>query len=150
MKSLKESLFDSDLATKDLTFGDLFELDEKYSSNWKYCPLDKQFSAQKIKSKTKVTGSDKCEIIFNGLVKLIENIKLKGFPEDMNKGWLSHEVESAVWDFFRHGEVKKRVYVMFLNNGHLILDRDRSLFGDSFDTIQIIVGPELNLVFRRK
>lgn len=150
MKSLKESLFDVEKnITKDMTFGDLFELDEKFSSNWKYCPLDKQFSAQRIKSKTKVTGSDKREIIFKGMVKLIENIKLEGSPEDINKAWLFYQVEDVVWDFFQYSMVNKRVYIMLLNNGHLVLDKDISLF-NGFDTIQVILGPELNLIFRRK
>ena len=151
MKSLKESLFDTEKnITKDITFGDLFELDEKYSSNWKYCPLDKQFSVQRIKSKIKVTGTDKREIIFKGMVKLIENIKLEGSPEDINKAWLFYQVEDAVWDFFQYSMEKKRVYIMLLNNGHLVLDKDISLFDGEFDVIQVVLGPELNLLFRRK
>ena len=150
MKSLKESLFDVEKnINKDMTFGDLFELDEKFSSNWKYCPLDKQFSAQRIKSKTKVTGTDKCEIIFKGMVKLIENIKLKGSLEDINKAWLFYQVEDVVWDFFQYSMVKKRVYITIFNGGHLVLDKDISLF-NGFDIIQVGLGPELNLVFRRK
>lgn len=149
MKSLQESLFDDDLISRDLTFGNLFELDEK-SCRWKNCPLDKQFSALRIKSKTKVTGADKCEIIFKGLVKVIENIKLEGNPADMDKGWLFCEVERAVWNFFQYSMAKKRVYVFLLNDGRLILDRDRSLFDDSFDTIQISLATGLDLVFRRK
>lgn len=148
MKSLRESLF-GDNITKEYTFGDLFELDEK-ACHWKNCPLDKQFSAMRIKSKTKVTGSDKCEIIFKGMVKVIEDIKLEGNPNDMDKQWLFCKVEEVVWDFFQYSMVKKRVYVMLINNNHLVLDSDKSLFDDGFDTIQISVGPELNLVFKRK
>lgn len=152
MKSLRESLFDVEKnITKDMTFGDLFELDEKSSSNWKYCPLDKQFSVQRIKSKAKVTGTDKRGIIFKGMVKLIENIKLEGSLEDINKAWLFYQVENVVWDFFQFSMMKKSVFITIsiFNGGHLVLDKDISLF-NGCDIIQVGLGPELNLVFRRK
>ena len=149
MRSLLESIFDSSNITKDYTFSNLFELDEK-ASRWENYQLDKHLSAQRIKSKTKVTGSDKNETIFRGLVKLIEGISLMGDPENLHKDWFGEKLMEETWNMFQHSSTNKKVYVMFMNNGHLILDRDRSLFDDSFDTIQINIGPDLGIVFRRK
>lgn len=148
MKSLRESLF-GDNITKEYTFGDLFKLDES-SSRWKNSPLDKQFSSQRIKKATKVSGTDKCEIIYKGIVKTILDIKLDGDPEEMKKEWFFGRVERAVFDFFQWSMKVKRVYVGFLNRGALVLVRDKTLFDTDFDTVQIGLATDLNLVFTRK
>ena len=149
MKSLRESLFDNDLVTKNLTFGDLFELDEPMSSKSLHSPLSQEFSVQRLKRLVKVKGEDNDEIIYNGIVKLISDIKLIGDPEDLNKQWLKERRQDLVWDLFRKSRYIS-FYMGFCKNGILILTRDINLFDESYDTIQIRIGTNLNLIFKRK
>ena len=152
MKSLKESLFDSEKnITKDMTFGDLFELDEPMSSKSLHSPLSQEFSVQRLKRLVKVKGEDNDEIIYNGIVKLISDIKLIGNPEDLNKQWLRDKIQDFSWDLFRRPFDKyKSLYTGFSKNGILSMYRDISLLDTSYDTLQIRLGTNLNLVFRRK
>lgn len=85
MKSLRESLFDSkiqtmeslfdkDLIEKDLpTFKEVFEF-KKDNSDAGIC--GNQFSFRRLKKDIGAPGKDEEEIIFNSIVKIIEDIKM--------------------------------------------------------------------------
>ncbi len=149
MKSLKESLFDSEKnITKDMTFGDFFKLDLDKCSDPDYWPFDKQFSAQRIKKKTGVSGEDKCKLIFNGFIKIIQNIDIDKGPEELTKEWLFCKVEKECWDMFQYSMKVKNIYITLFRNGHLILTKDESVL--DADTVQIMLGPNLQLEFKRK
>lgn len=150
MKSLKESLFDSDLVTKDITFSDIFELDEYESSKSLHSPLSQEFSVQRLKRLIKVPGSDNDEIIYNGIVELIKNIKIDKDPDSVDKKWLRYEIQEFGWDLFRKPSYAS-LYIGFSKNGRLLIGQDGlSLFDQDFNTIQIRLGTNLNLIFRRK
>lgn len=149
MKSLKESLFDSEKnITKDMTFGDFFELYLDKCSDPDYSVFDKQFSAQRIKKETGVSGKDKNEIIFNGFIKIIQNIAIDKDPEELTKEWLFCKVENKCWDMFQYSMKVKNIYISLLRNGRLILTKDESIL--DADTVQIMIGPSLRLEFKRK
>ena len=82
MKSLSESLFDADLAKKDITFGDLFEL--TYSSGEQYYDLnphpnwtlDNLYNYKLIARDARVTGTPG-EIVLKGLQKLVMGLPIK-------------------------------------------------------------------------
>lgn len=150
MKSLSESLFDSDLVTKKLTFGDLFELDEYESTKPHEVPLSREFSETRIKKLVKVEGANKDEIIYNGLVKLISDIELNEKPENITKQWLINEIQRTCLNLFQYSLKNKKIYVQpWTNSGHVILDRDKSIF-DSVGVIQIFLGSMMRLEFKRK
>ena len=154
MKSLVESLFD-DNVTKDMTFGDLFKF-ESYNivknihARGEYQDLSKSFSAGRIKKITKFSGADKNETIYRGLVKLIQDIKLTGNPEEMDKKWMEDKLRELVDDLFQRNLVMKALYVGFFNNERLCLSRNYTLFDHRFNQVQIGLGPDLGLVFVRK
>lgn len=149
MKSLKESLFDDNI-TKDITFGDLFELDREASDKSLSSPISQEFSVQRLKRLIKVKGEDNDEIIYNGIVKLISDIELKGDPEDINKRWLRLQIQDFSWDLFKKIYYKS-LYIGFIKDGRLMIGQDGlSLFDRDFNAIQIRLGTNLNLVFRRK
>ena len=150
MKSLKESLFDSDLATKKLTFGDLYTLDEYESWRSLHSPLSRELSVQRLKRLVKVKGGDNDEIIYNGIVKLISDIELKGKPEDLNRQWLRDKIQDFSWDLFRKPfDEYKSLDIHFSKNG-ILSYTDTNLLNTSCDTLQIRLGTNLNLIFRRK
>ena len=153
MKSLSESLFDNNI-TKGYTFGDLFKIDEQ-SSRWKHYPLDKQFSVQRIKAAVKRInknvdfGTDKNEIIFKGLCEIICDLDLNA---DSDKMWLRNTLDLRLYCFFQYSKsIPKSITVHFINNGKYILDKGINISDNSFvNVIQINIGPDLALVFRRK
>ena len=149
MKSLRESLFDSEKnITKDMTFGDFFELDLDKCSDPDYSLFDRQFSTQRIKKKTGVSGKDKCEIIFNGFIKIVQDVIMDEDPDDLTKEWFFCKLERECWDMFQNSMKVKNIYISLTKNGHLILTKDESIL--NADTVQILIGPSLQLVFRRK
>ena len=155
MKSLKESLFDDNI-TKDITFGDLYEF-KSYNivkivhARGEYQDLSKSFSVGRIKKITRVSGSDKNETIYKGLVKIIQDIKLIGGPpSEMNVDWLKNKIEELVYNLFQYNLDTKIVYIGFYNKSALCLNKDYTLFDKGFDKIGISLGPDLTLVFKRK
>ena len=154
MKSLRESLFD-DNVTKDMTFGDLFKLEsynivKNITARGEYQDLSKSFSAGRIKKITKFSGTDKNETIYRGLVKIIQDIKLTGDPEDIDKKWMEDKLRELVDDLFQRNIIMKSLYVGFFNNDHICLGKDYTLFDHGFNQVHIGLGPDLGLVFRRK
>lgn len=161
MKSLKESLFDDNI-TKDMTFGDLFEF-ESYNIQKVFNTigrnvyddgherdLSKTFSLPRIKKAAKVSGSDNNEIIYKGLVKIIQDIKLKGDPEDLDKKWMEDTLRKEINGLFQYSLTMKSLYVGFFNYGHLCLGKEYTLFDRGFDEVQIGLGPDLLVRFKRK
>lgn len=148
MKGLRESLFDKDIVSKDITFRDLFELDEE-RSQWKHAPLDIQFSAISIRRLTKVSGDDKNEIIFKGFVKLVSDININIPPEEVTKEWLKGRLEQLSWFLFSsYMQRYKSVFVALYRKDRLVSGRDESVF--DVDTVQVGFGPDLRIVFNRK
>ena len=126
MKSLVESLFDTEKnITKTITFGDLFELKEYRPERWPSVDL---FSAPRIKKATGVTGDDKNEIIYKGLLKVIQETPITIPLEEIDRGWLKSKINVKIRDFFQHSAKHKNIYVDFYKNGHLSL-------GSSLDEI---------------
>ena len=154
MKSLSESLFD-DNATKDITFGDLFRF-ESYDilkniyARDEYRDLSKSFSSLRVKKASGVSGSDQNETIYKGLVKIIQDIKLDGDPEEMDKKWMEDRLRKTVNGLFQYSLTMKSLYVGFFHNDHLMLAKGYTLFDHEFNEVHIGLGPDLGLVFRRK
>lgn len=77
---MTESLFDTDLATKEIKLGELFEF--KYNTPFKTKSIIDSFFTEALKRDTKVKGRDKFDIIIKGLRKIIENIPIIGSESD--------------------------------------------------------------------
>ena len=148
MKSLKESLFDNDLTTKNITFGDLFDIDEQ-ASKWEQYNLKKYFSIRKIKQVTKVSGSGEDEIIFKGFVKLIKDIIFDNIKE-IDKIWFESKIRECIVPFYKSSFAYIPPEVFFINNGWRIFVNNENLFSNKLNTIQISIPYRLNIVFRRK
>ena len=118
MKSLRESLFDDNI-TKDMTFGDFFELDLDKCSDPYYSIFDRQFSAQRIKKKTGVSGKDKNKIIFNGFIKIVQDIIMDENPDDLTKEWFFGKLERECWDMFQYSMKFKNIYTPIVRNGQI-------------------------------
>ena len=100
MKSLVESLFDSNNITKDITFGDVYSI-VKDNENWKTWPLDKMFSVQRVKNKSGIKRSDKNETVHDGILQLILNIKLEKSPDDPNFiRYIEDRITKETFDLF--------------------------------------------------
>ena len=154
MKSLSESLFD-DNVSKDITFGDLFRFEshnivKNIHARGEYQDLSKSFSSLRVKKASGVSGSDKNETIYKGLVKIIQDIKLTGDPEEIDKKWMEDKLRKTVNNLFQYSLTMKSLYVGFFNNGSICLSRDYTLFDHGFNQVHIGLGPDLDLVFRRK
>ena len=88
MKSLKESLFDGDLITKNMTFGDLYELDDVRTYEARY-PLTELYKAFLIMKDSKyVNKIDLKDAIIKGLTKIVCDIKLTGLSNHKLNGQL--------------------------------------------------------------
>ena len=88
MKSLRESLFDSDLITKNTTFGDLYELDDVRTYEARY-PLAELYKAPLIMKDSKyVNKTDLKDAIVKGLTKIVCDIKLVGLSNHELNGQL--------------------------------------------------------------
>ena len=157
MKSLKESLFDTEKnITKDITFGDLFKFESfdivrNITSRSIYQDLSKSFSVRRIKKITNIQGKNNNETIYKGLVHIIENIEFIGDPNDWDRMGLKIEIEKMILDLFQHSlsDYQKTVGVEFYNNKSLYFG-DCSIFDRCFNKVIIWIGPDLTLNFIRK
>lgn len=147
MKSLKESLFD-DNVTKDITFGDLFEYDEEFSNGYRLLNLDKEFSYIRVRRLTKVSADDHNEIIYKGMTKIVQGLKIDVPLEEADKQWLHDKLEKVIWGLFQYSIPKKDISISLHRNHALVLIRDESIF--NVDTVQITIGLSLQLEFKRK
>lgn len=146
MKDLRESLLDvDDIESKNtkVVFGDLFKLNTD-ESRGEY--LDKQFSAQRVKKLSKVSGTNKDEIIFNGFVKIIQDIVIDKKLAEIDKLWLKIKLQDVAWNLFQYSMIKKNIYVSLFRKGNLVLSDDHLL---NVDSIQISLGAGLDLWFDR-
>lgn len=149
MKSLRESLFDSEKnITKDITIGDLFEYDEEFSNGYRLLNLDKEFSYIRVRRLTKVSADDHNEIIYKGMAKIVQELKIDVPLEEADKQWLHDKLEKIIWDLFQYSTPKKDISISLHRNRALVLIRDESIF--NVDTVQIMIGRDLRLVFHRK
>ena len=156
MKTLAESLFDINKNKSNYTFGDLFVLDgyiislslQTYTNT--YRDLSKTFNFSKVKRLKKATGSDKNEIIYKTLVQVIQDIELKGDPDDIDKEWLEEQIKNKINDLFISNSYDKHIYIGFINNNALVLTKGYSLFDNAFNTIEIGLGMDLRLFFKRR
>ena len=144
MKSLQESLFDKDLVEKDLpSFKDVFEF-KKDNSNPGIC--GNQFNFRRLKKDIGAPGKDEEEIIFNSIVKIIEDIK-------MNEMY-THGIEESIikalspYILFRWKPLSKGK--VFIWDGYLLISsKDTTQQKLNWDKI-IINILSISLVFERK
>jgi len=149
MKSLQESLFDTgNNISKDITFGDLFEYDEENSNGWKLLTLDREFSYIRVRRLTKVSADDHNEIIYKGMVKIVQGLKIDVPPEEADKQWLRDKLEKIVWSLFQYSIPKKDISIFLHRNHALVLTKDESIF--NVDTVQFAIGRDMRLTFIRK
>lgn len=148
MKTLAESLFDIDKnTTKDITIGDVFDFDNDKSlgmNNLIYLEL----SAQRVKRASGVSGSSPNEIIYNGVLKLIQNIKIDVPPEEADRDWLEEKVSNLTKDLFRAQAKNKNTYIGLHRQNRLVLTHDESIF--NVDTIKIQASDGLRFIFNKK
>ena len=154
MKSLKESLFDSEKnITKDMTFGDLFKFESfsMFYMGGSYPDLSKTFSVGRIKKITKIQGKDNNETIYKGLVQIIQDISITGDPDDWGHAKLQAVIRDKVEGLFKQSisNIYKNMYVGFYRN-EVMQIKYYSLFDPHITEIDITIGPDLNLKFIRK
>ena len=155
MKSLRESLFDDDLVTRDITFGGLFEWqkDENISYFFKEgsgLQWSKYLSAVRIKKDSKVSGSTQNEIIYNGLLKLVEDIK---FDEDnITTDLFEDYLTKMMKPYYQYSlsDKHKRASVQIYKNGRFIIGQEQDMIHGDFDTIKVFLCQILCLTFERK
>ena len=78
MKTLVESLFDPDLATKDITFGDMFECTGHGHTPARTKPIIDAFFIDALKRDTGTKGNDKLEVIAESIRKIIDDTPIVG------------------------------------------------------------------------
>lgn len=155
MKSLRESLFDRDLVTKDVKFSDIFELvhnknlpylfQEVGSHSW-----SKYLSSVRIKKDMKVTGGTPSEIIYEGILKLINNIKFtsKNMTTDLFEEYLTKLFHPYYqWS---NPDKYKRAYVQIYKNNRFIIGQEQDMLIGDFDTINVYPCQGFCITFERK
>ena len=144
MKSLIESLFDADLTTKDIKFGDLFEF--RYNSPFKTKPIIEAFLVDALKHDMKIKGRDKFEVIINGLRKIIENIPVVGSESDKQ---MRDKINKLIDPYLS---------TQYSNNPYNVDVRDDSnqhLGGyfnhlNDVDTVSIFIAGKVGVFYKRK
>ena len=156
MKSLRESLFDSDLVTKDLTFGDLFEFvpignaDELISVAQKSHMWEKYLSSVRIRKDAKVKYKTPDENIYYGLLKLIKDIKFdsSNLTTDSFKDYLNKMMhpyyQYTLSDNYKHAGMG--VY----KNDTICISKEFNMFESEFNTLIIYPCQTLAFKFKRK
>ena len=155
MKSLQESLFDDDLVTKEITFGNFFkwqkdEFTQNYFKETFTVQWSKYLSSVRIKKDSKVSGSTSNEIIYEGLLKLIENIK---FDEDnITTDLFEDYLTKMMKPYYQYSlsDKYKRASVQIYKNGRFIIGQEQDMIHGDFDTIKVFPCQTLCLVFERK
>ena len=158
MKSLRESLFDQDLVTKDVTFGDIFEIvDDKNlpylfqevgSHSW-----SKYLSSVRIKKDTKVTGGTPNEIIYKGVLKLINDIKFtsENMTIDLFEDYLT-KLFHPYYQWSNPDKYKCAGVQIYKNNRFIIgiIGQEQNMISGDFDTINIYPCRGFCMTFERK
>jgi len=142
MKSLSESLFDGNLVKKDLpSFKDLFEF-KKDNSNPGIC--GNQFSFRRLKKDIGAPGKNETEIIFNSIVKIIEDIKMYKIQEQGIEEAIIEALSPYILSFYKP---KSNIFVW---NGKLITSAN-STTQQKLDWNEICITIiSVSLVFERK
>ena len=155
MKSLKESLFDKDLVSKDVTFGDLFEWveDENLFLFFKEGSLfdwSCYLNPGKIKKDSKIDGKTPNETIYNGLLKLIKNIKITS--DNMTTDLFEDYLTDLIYPYYQQSLSPKyrHASVQIYKNGRYIIGREQDLLDGDFDIINLFPCQSLCLKFKRK
>ena len=141
---MTESLFDKDLVEKDLpSFKDVFEF-KKDNSNPGIC--GNQFSFRRLKKDIGAPGKDEVEVVFNSIVKIIEDIK-------MNEMY-THGIEESIIEALSpyilssYKPIKKSNILVW--NGKLLISAD-STTQQKLNWDRIIINIiSVSLVFERK
>lgn len=144
MKSLVESLFDDNLVTKDIKFGDLFEF--RYNTPFKTKTIIESFCVDTLKHDMKIKGSDKFEVIIKGLRKIIENMPVIGSENNVQ---LCDKIKPLV---------KPYISSQYLNDPYIVGVRDDSKnnnFGDfkrlnDIESIGIFILSKVGVFYKRK
>lgn len=156
MKTLKESLFDSDLGTRDLTLGNIFEFIPQrstvgakyYIDSYRNVPITDCIDIKSLKRDTKVSGSDD-KVILNGFAKLFLDIK---FIPDYTSRELCREYKELVDKYlhFDRYEGKNHIIIQFYKTP-LKFPKDLVKIGDSKEVnlICVILGGSVTLFFER-
>lgn len=155
MKSLRESLFDKDLVTKDVTFGGIFKWQEDTNNDYFFkgqsgLQWSKYLNPSKIKKDSKISGTTKNEIIYNGLLKLIEDIKFDGnnMTTDLFEDYITEMMKPYYQNFL--SDTYKRAFVQIYKNSRFIVGRELNMINGDFDTIKIFPCQNLCMTFERK
>lgn len=158
MKTLKESLFDVDKKLdKNLTFGDFFMIDNEIDYGERSERLKKEWSYTRIKKDTHATGKTDGETIFNGIVKLIYDIKLTGNSDEFDKRWLVGELTYNLHKYLLADKKKKYwannglyIYIAPHSKNGLVVTRDVSIIDSNITEIIVVLGDYITLKFVRK
>ena len=155
MKTLKESLFDSNLVSRDLTIGDMFKLYyERSSVSAKYytynldIPITDCIDVDKLKRDTKVSGSDD-KVILNGFAKLFLDIPLKLNYYD---SWtIRDEYIRAIENYLHFDEHKGKKYVIvqFYKSVYKY-SKDMAKINDPKNVNEIVVNISGSIILRFK
>lgn len=164
MKSLRESLFDSntqttteslfdkDLIRKNIKFGDLFEFE--YSTPFKTQPVIDKFHVTSMRYNLKVKGKDSFDVIVNGLKKIILETPIQG---DADKKWLektlTDRIERYLTDFPDDSTVRISFYREDPKSAirkSLITQRDCNLLDDEIHSMDIFIQLSVGLYFKHK
>lgn len=147
MKSLVESLFDTNLATKNIKFGDLFEF--RCNTPFKTKAIIESFCVDALKHDMKIKGSDKFEVIIKGLRKIIENIPVIGSE---NSAQLCDKIKPLV---------KPYIASQYLNNSYMdpyivgVRDDSKQNFGDikqlnNIESLAIFLLSKIGLFYKKR
>ena len=150
MKSLKESLFDDDLVTKDITFGSMFMFDGKEDGSATFMAWQKYLNPARIKKDSKVTGHSPNEIIYKGLLKLIKDIKFDG--DNMTTDTFEDYLTKMIQPYYQNSlsDAYKHAVVQIYKNGRFLAGKEYYMLDRDFDEIQIFPCQTICFTFYRK
>ena len=158
MKSLKESLFDRDLADKDITFGDVFKWESSSDGAFLKAMFSKEASLQwqkymsvvRIKKDSKISCDNQNETIYKGLLKLVENIVFSAdnMTTDLFEDYLTNMMKPyyqySLSNNYKHSSVQ--IY----RNGSFVIGQEQDMLNGNFDEIKVFPCPILCFTFKRK
>jgi len=156
MKTLKESLFDSDLISRDLTLGDIFKFIPEYSvvsakyyiSGGKNVPITDCVDVKSLKRDTNVSGSDN-KVIENGFAKLFSDIKF--IPGYYTSSELRREYKELVnkYLYFDRYEGKNYIIMNFYKNNSKFSNFSKIDDSKEVNMIVVNIGGSIILRFDR-
>ncbi len=136
-----ESLFDKDLVTKTIKFGDWFEF--RYNTPFKTKPIIDAFYVNALKQDLKIKGRDKFEVIINAVRKIVENISIIGGESSEQLGdKIKEKIDPYLTTQYSNGSYNVDVY----NNSK------RSDFNhlNDVDEVAIFIASKVGVFYKRK